>query len=138
MKSLILIAMLFSSSFAVAAPYVCFTSPLQSAQFDLRNDEFPVQLASWPSCQTMHYVGVGLNATSIAMAGAGIYMACTGVGVPASVVVEGAAVGVQVVSLIVGELPCEDSANEKKIEEAAKRVVCQELEKIGIACVEGI
>lgn len=139
MKVIILFSFAFFSDLALASPFVCFTSPLKTESYSFyNNSDDLLLLAGWPACQTMDNTVVGLNAVSISMAAGGLYMACTGIGAPATVVVEGASIGIQVLSLIVGELPCDDSVEEKRIEAAAKKIVCEELRNRGIACAGNI
>lgn len=136
MKALLFTLLLFSSSFAFAKPFVCITDSIKKAEVGWQNEELPYTLAGWPSCKAMNNTGVGLNAVSITLAAGGLYMACTGVGAPATVVVEGAAIGVQVLSLVVGQLPCDNSTEQKRIEDAAKKAVCEELQNVGISCAK--
>ena len=137
MKALILTILTFGSSLALAEPFICLTEVLSEAEIQSRAD-FPLVLASYPSCKTMHNIGLGYQAVSITLTGAGIYAACTGVGVPFAVALESSALAASTIALIVGELPCDGSDDDKKIEEKAKKFVCLELERNGIPCVPGI
>lgn len=119
---------------AQAAPFVCFTSKPKSVVEYMHPDNTPEIYLAKLSCETIERVSTGLQATSIALSVGGLYAACTGVGVAATVVLEGGAIAIQAVDLIVGNLPCNNSAREKEIKQMAELVVCEELGRQGIKC----
>ncbi len=134
---------LLSPGLAAAKPFVCFTGDkiASSSLFELTGNSDgaygqPIfENAAWnPSCEAIQKTVVGLNATSIVLSGAGWGLACTGIGVSATVWLQGAALGTRALGLIVGELPCDASASEAEVKRLAKDVVCQELAKQNIGC----
>lgn len=139
---------LLSPSWACAAPFVCFSnSPLKASSATVHQTgnsdggfgggrwEMHYELARWnPSCEAIEKTATGLKATSLVFSGVGWGLACTGVGLPATVWLQGASIGTSVLGLIVGELPCDNKTKDAEIKRMAEVVVCAELEKQGIRC----
>lgn len=136
MKTALLLLGLILPGWASAVPFVCFTSkPKSVVEYMQPVDVAEVHLAKLhPSCQTLDRISTGLQATSIAFSVGGLYAACTGVGIPATVALEGGALGLQGLDLIVGMLPCEDRVRDAEIKALAEQVVCEELARQGIGC----
>ena len=123
-----------SASFA-AKPFVCFTSK-PAASAELIEEAMPIILAGWGpmACEDVGRLTTGLQATSLVFSATGFTLACTGVGLPATVWLQGGALGTRVLSLVVGLLPCDNGTRDAQIKEMAQNVVCAELAKHGIAC----
>lgn len=142
----LLLALIFAPCFALAEPFVCFTGPASTSS----NSQLPATTLAWStseaftpdmllqtaslSCETTQHLELGLNATAIVLSTTGFALACTGVGAPATVWLEGSAIGVQALAMIVGQLPCEDTAREAEVQELAQKAVCEALERNGITC----
>lgn len=77
---------------------------------------------------------MGLKAVSISLQAGSFYTACTGAGAPIALWLQGGSLGVSLVSMIVGELPCDNAATDEKIKAMAKAVVCETLENNGVEC----
>lgn|GEM_PF-5968222 len=140
----LLLLLFLSPTLAWASPFVCFTgrstaaAPLESGVFVAawnEGESATPQLAMWnPSCETIEHVETGLKATSLVFSGVGFGLACTGVGLPATVWLQGASIGTSVLGLIVGQLPCDNSSKNSEIKRLAEQVVCEELTRQGIRC----
>jgi len=116
------------------ASYACFTNTdLKSfqTQYALSNNHFQPQALQ---CSTKKNIGTGLTAISLSIQVGAFYLACTGIGAPAAIYLEGGALGAGVLSMIVGELPCKDTDNEELIKKMAQETVCKTLQDSGIAC----
>jgi hypothetical protein len=112
-------------------PFVCMVDQQASSGDSSAADL--IQLAAF-QCKNLKIADTSLQAIALTMTAGSIYLACTGVGAPVSVTLQGAAVGIQVIDLIVGNLPCDDQKQEEKIKTAAKQVVCSELIRQGLTC----
>ena len=138
MKALIVMMMLLPS-LSWAAPFVCIKGEVPAAYMG-QAEEYTIELAAWepprwnPSCKALQKASTQLNITSVVFAGIGLGMACTGVGIPATLYLEGAALTTQALSIVVGNLPCDDSADQARIEAAARKIVCTEFAKQGMHC----
>ena len=121
-------------SLSWASPYVCFTG--QKMAWDNQGEAVAIfETARWnPSCEALENTAVGLKATSLVFSGVGFGLACTGVGLPATVWLQGASIGTSVLGLIVGELPCDSSTKDAQVKVLAEEAVCAELERQGIVC----
>lgn len=132
-----------------ASPFVCFTgksiatveTPDASvyasafAEDDPYDHDATYLLAKWnPSCEAVERVETGLKATSLILSGTGFGLACTGIGLPATVWLQGASIGTSVLGLIVGQLPCDNRTRDAEIKVMAESAVCDELAKQGITC----
>lgn len=138
----ILLLVLFAPSLSWAAPFVCFTGKPVAENGrvwlagGMDGDEVRFELARWnPSCEALEKWETGLNATSLIFAGTGYGLACTGIGLPATVWLEGAAIGASALGLIIGQLPCDNRIKDAEIKKLAEAVVCEELAKQGIRCL---
>ncbi len=133
-----LLVLLLSSFHATAEPFVCFQGNLNSAATALDAKVWLAgdmdELAWAPTCKSLDNLSFGIKATSITLTVGAFYAACTGAGAPAAVVLEGGALGLQVVDLIVGQLPCEDPTNDEQVQQMANEAVCRALEQNGITC----
>lgn len=136
MKFLSLSVFLFafvSSSFANAS-YSCFVNSESSAlqpQLTMSVNHMQPQALQ---CSTKKNIGLGLTAIGLSIQAGAFYLACTGIGAPAAIYLEGGALGTGVLSMIVGELPCKDTENEELIKKMAQETVCKTLQDSGIAC----
>ena len=131
MRKIILVLILSWGGLAQASPFVCFTDKAPTA---VAFDTLVTPVAWAPSCKTIEHIGVGIDATSLVLSSVGLGMACTGVGAPATLWLEGIAIGIQAVGLMIGQLPCDASAEEAEIRAMAEQVVCEELIRQGISC----
>ncbi len=85
-------------------------------------------------CQKLKLVQDGLNILTIATEAGSLYAACTGVGTPVAVYLGIAGITLQTVRLAVSQLPCEETADVRLIDQLVKENVCLELEKNGLVC----
>ena len=129
MKYLILIAISIITARPAFASYACF---VESSSYI--NPAFFSYQPQALQCSTTKNLGIGLTAIGLSLQAGALYMACTGVGVPASLWIQGGSLGVSAVSMVVGELPCDDAVQEEKIKEMAMRTVCETLALSGINC----
>ena len=112
------------------APFVCVTDQSASAGDNLAD---LIQPASF-QCNNLKIADTTLQALSIGVEVGSIYMLCTGIGAPVTLTMQGVVAGLQTVKLIVGSLPCDDHEQQDKIEAAARKAVCDEMNKQGITC----
>jgi hypothetical protein len=98
------------------------------------NDDGKIYLASL-TCRELNNINNGVQAVAIGFSAVGIYAACTGVGLPATVALEGGALALSGISLIVTNLDCDDTESELKIKEKVDEAVCLSLEAQGLTCI---
>lgn len=144
MKKLVLFVLIFfvlsSPQLAKADPFVCFngvTSGGRISMLDASPADLEIQALFAPStirCETAARLQTGLTAVSLAFSVTGFALACTGIGATATVALEGSALGLEMLSLTVGLLPCDDSTNEAKVKKLAADLICAQLEAQGTAC----
>jgi hypothetical protein len=129
--SILFLTGFFSVNSAVAS-YACF---VEGSSYNYQAWNYNQALNPQAlQCTTTKNFGLGLTAIGLSLQTGALYMACTGVGAPASLWVQGASLGVSVVSMVVGELPCEDTDSDERVKELAKKTVCETLALNGIAC----
>jgi hypothetical protein len=135
-----LIAVLAISSGAEASPFVCFsddsagfalTTSNPSSRQNLQSED--LQMAAL-TCSTKKNLGLGTKAVKLSLQAGSFYLACTGVGAPASLYVQGGALGVAILEIIIGDLPCQDTEAEAIIQERADQAVCAALIRQGVTC----
>ena len=93
----------------------------------------PVLLSSL-SCKKLNRMNSGVQATAMVLTGIGIYGACTGFGLPATVALEGGALALTGLSLIISNIDCVDAQSEAHIKEKVDGAVCEALKAQGIGC----
>ena len=86
------------------------------------------------SCQMRDKVEGLFDGATAAITINAAYAACTVAGAPVSATLTLAAAATSVVSFIVKNLPCDDSANQAQTQAQIKTAVCDALIKQGIAC----
>jgi hypothetical protein len=127
--SAIVFSLIVAHWHASAEPFVCITKSPQARA----NDEALIQTVA-VRCENLGRMRTSLNATAIVFSGAGLAAACTVIGAPATVWLEGAAIGIQAVELIVGQLPCDNRTRDAEVKALAQQVVCAQLAANGIVC----
>ena len=132
--SITIFIMALMSSNLASASYACFVNSESNSfqpQYALLNNHFQLQAMQ---CSTKKNIGLGLTAIGLSIQAGAFYLACTGIGAPAAIYLEGGALGTGVLSMIVGELPCKDTENEELIKKMAQETVCKALQDSGIGC----
>jgi len=132
MLTKLVFTLVFLPALAKADPVVIFTNSCPQA-FHLGSDEEALFQEAALRCETIERIGVGLTATSLVFNGSALALACFGMA-PASVILEGGALGAEAIGLIVGQLPCDNSTRDSQIQALAEKAVCEELESHGIGC----
>lgn len=121
--------LLFMGNTAEAAPFVCFTDNTSlSSSADPKMEEMAM------SCTTRKNLGTAAKVVGISLQAGSFGLACTGIGAPASLYLQGGALGVQLIEIIVGELPCEDDESDEQIQERVNETVCTSLARQGLRC----
>ncbi len=140
MKNLILItliALLFGANQAKAE--VCITETYVNSSYSTWSElEQEIQMDLYyaaMTCQELDRINTGMQVVSIGFATAGIYAACTGVGLPATVALEGGSLAFTAIALIVSQLPCDDLHTELQIKEKVDEAVCNTLKAQGLECL---
>jgi len=127
---LCLIAMFMLQAHAASAePFMCVVSDGASAD---ESFESLVQEAKY-SCEQLKRIATGLEVSAITVQIGNIYLACTGVGTPVALAIQGGVLGLQTMKVIVGNLPCEDKKQEKG-EADLKQFVCEQMAMQGFVC----
>ena len=119
---------------------VCITDIYQGASFteaaydyEISYVDYEVHKASL-TCQELDNINNGLQVVGIGLAAGGLYAACTGVGLPATIALEGGAIAVTAIGLLVSNLDCEDVETDAKIKSKVDEAVCTALRAQGISC----
>ena len=141
MKLLLAIAILFGITFDAKAN-VCITEVHQQesdpGQWDQWIQDGGLIYQQSLTCQELDQINNGVQVTSMVLAGAGLYAACTGVGLPATVALEGGVLFLSGLSLLISNLDCVDSETDQQIKEKVDLAVCDALEAQGISCIPPI
>ncbi len=123
------VGLLYLPSQAMAEPFVNFPCDEPSSL----NGEAFYQPAAW-SCETANKWGVGVSATALVLNVGAMGAACTVVGAPATLWLEGGSIALEGVSIVIGQLPCDNAASEQRIRELAEEAVCKKLAAMGVSC----
>lgn len=86
------------------------------------------------TCETLTGVSTGLQAVSLTLTAGSLYAACTGIGAPYSLLMQGGALSFRVVDLVVKQLPCDSKTQDEKIQRMTNQAVCEKLKSQGIVC----
>lgn len=134
MKYLSILTVALFTALPTYASYACFVEPIQTSasSYQMFSAKYHPEALQ---CSTKKNLGVGLKAISFTLQGGALYLACTGAGTPAALWVQGGSLGVTLVDMVVGELPCDDNDSDKRIRELAKQATCETLAANGIECV---
>lgn len=116
------------TSLPAYASFACFVS--KEADQVLMWNAVPQAM----KCSTKANISVGLKGVSLTFQGASLYAACTGVGIPVALYLQGGSFLTSAVEMIVGELECEDTVTEEKIKNMTRDAVCEALVQNGIEC----
>jgi hypothetical protein len=128
---LLILSTLVLSQKSLASPFVCIS---QTSTLGLNQTEQAIVMRAALSCKSVSQFQSGLKVGSIIFGAAGIWAACTGVGAPAAVWLEGGALGIEIVNLSVGFLPCEETQSKESIRKMAREAICEELQRNGVDC----
>ncbi len=136
---LLILTILVASAGNTANAGVCITEVygkglMLEGHSNLQGDAGDIYLASL-TCQELEDINNGVQVVAIGFSGAGIYAACTGVGLPATVALETGALALSAIGLIITNLDCDDNESEKMIKEKVDQAVCASLEAQGLECV---
>jgi hypothetical protein len=139
MKLLLSLMVLLATPFSTAlAAEACITGIQIPARYQSLED-FPtdrqaqIYLANY-SCQDIEMVSTGLKALGIVMNVGALSTACSIGGVPVSIILGGAAAGLNTVDLYVSSLDCTDFEAEEKRKQEIDEAVCRALNQQGIEC----
>lgn len=132
MKYISVLTVVLLSSLPTYASFACFVEPVQNSLAWSYQSGYQHEGLQ---CSTKKNLGVGLKAISFTFQGGALYLACTGAGAPAALWVQGGSLGITLVDMVVGELPCDDQDSDEKIRELAKQTTCETLALNGIECV---
>ena len=86
------------------------------------------------SCQELDVVSNGLKASMLLAQVGALSTACTVGGIPVSVVLQGAVIGMGAIDLYVSNLDCVDETQEAKLKKQVDEAVCNALLDQGIEC----
>lgn len=134
MKYLLTLTITLFASLPSYASYACFADSSQNtvSSYQMFSAKYQPDALQ---CSTKKNLGIGLKAISFTLQGGSLYLACTGVGAPAALWIQDGSLGVTLVDMVVGELPCDDKDNDERIRELAKQTACETLTANGIECV---
>lgn len=84
-------------------------------------------------CKKVETFRSALSVISIGLSTTSLVMACTGVGAPASLTVQGVGVGIKVLDFVISKVHCESNTEEELTNKVAS-VICAKLQNSNIYC----
>jgi hypothetical protein len=145
--SILVISLQFSLAWASESPrnsyisidgaYVCLSSGASAYPTSYQDDlGFSMYYASTGgvSCERMHSLETLVGATALSIDGAALAVACTGIGLPYAVKLQAVGLGLHVLEFIIGNVPCDNGAEEEQIQRQINESVCEALRSNGINC----
>lgn len=136
MKNLFVFLVIGLTSVPTFASFACFvnkpTSNASSHGYMIM--AYSEQMPQAMQCTTKVYVQKGLTAVSVSFGVSGLIAGCTGLGMPVAVAFEVGGLFVQVLDMVVGELPCDETTPVQNVKLLVNEAVCTALEQNGINC----
>lgn len=130
--TLFCLSTLLVSSFSHAEePVICMTQDFSANAIE--DDDNAQFLEATYSCETTQSFTTGLEAVSITLDTASVFMACTGIGASASVFVKTTNAGVKIAKFMISRLPCENRSA-KEIDREARQALCKRFGFLGVPC----
>jgi hypothetical protein len=126
-----------NSYISIDGAYVCLSNGSETnTSFYQEDMEFSVYYASngGISCEKMRTLETLVGATALSIDGSALAVACTGIGLPYAVKLQAAGLGLHVLEFIIGNVPCDNGAEEKQIQQQINESVCEALRTNGIKC----